>query len=66
MFLYNDLILLEDSKPIMYANKCIMQEQDPQLPIISFIWSFVVTQLTVILVASIIFLLQINVFFGFH
>lgn len=41
MFLYNDLILLKDSKPIMYANKSIILDQGPNYHIISFIWSFI-------------------------
>lgn len=69
MFLYNDLILLEDSKPIMYANKCIMQNKAPNYHIISFIWSFVCDSINCDLqscVSNFFLFLQINVFFGFH
>jgi hypothetical protein len=41
MFSYNDLILLKDSKPIMYANKCIIEDEGPNYHSISFIWSLV-------------------------
>lgn len=37
MFSYNDLILLKDSKPIMYANKCIIEDEGPNYHSISFI-----------------------------
>lgn len=66
MLSYNDLILLEDSRPIMYANKCIIEDKGPNYHIISFIWRFLCNSINCDLqnrVNRFIFFFQVTTFF---